>query len=630
MPSAPSGVPRVALSDEQLEVMTAVAEGHDVIVDCTVGSGKTTVIQQLCVDNSARGRSILYLTYSRMLKADALERVGGAKVQNFHGIVYPHLLRLGIEAGLGESVAVFNAHFDQISAGFERYDMLIVDEYQDLNTDYAQLLTNIKSCNPRMQVVMVGDTDQKVRADTTLDAHAFARQFCASPVLLGFTRSFRIGPQLGELLGTAWGKTIVGVNTEQRVEVLDHQQAIELIAATEPGDLLCLGKYNGPMLHALNEAERLAPQRYNKQTVFASIRDGDSDVRPREGVAVFTTYDASKGMERPVCLIFDYRMDNWRVRNNFPGADPEVLRNVFLVAASRGKGRIVFVRSGTMRNEELPTGPAIGPIPVETFVELPGVTRPQYSRPFAVSKAFDFTYAEDVAAAMALVTRRRVRPAGEAIEIARADGMIDLSPAVGMYQEAVFFDDYNALGQAMMMSSTSYLAESLMGAIAEGEHWHNALVLVAIATGQQRYAEQVSTVPDEASVTALLARLGSQLSPASPSQLPLSVSGVAYAGRAAQSPIAFTGIADTLEGEWLYELKFTGALDHPMFLQAALYAVMARARGMAVRGTRLWNTRTDEMWEVEVADPDRFWHAVIACVTKQAYSAFGELDPFGE
>ena len=49
-------------------------------------------------------RKILYLTYSKLLKKDAQRRVRGAKVQNYHGIVYPSLLRANIRAGISESV----------------------------------------------------------------------------------------------------------------------------------------------------------------------------------------------------------------------------------------------------------------------------------------------------------------------------------------------------------------------------------------------------------------------------------------------------------------------------------------------------------------------------------------------
>jgi type IV secretory pathway ATPase VirB11/archaellum biosynthesis ATPase len=71
----------VTLSDEQRRLLDSVRAGQDVIVDATVGSGKTTAIQALCTE-VGRDRRVLYLTYSKLLRADAQRRVKHAKVQN--------------------------------------------------------------------------------------------------------------------------------------------------------------------------------------------------------------------------------------------------------------------------------------------------------------------------------------------------------------------------------------------------------------------------------------------------------------------------------------------------------------------------------------------------------------------
>lgn len=93
---------------------------------------------------------MLYLTYSKLLKADAQRRVKHARVQNYHGIVYPSLVKADIKCGIDESIRRFNAAFTVLSAGLPRFDLLEVDEYQDINENIAQLLRNIKSLNPSM------------------------------------------------------------------------------------------------------------------------------------------------------------------------------------------------------------------------------------------------------------------------------------------------------------------------------------------------------------------------------------------------------------------------------------------------------------------------------------------------
>ena len=114
-------------------------------------------------------------------------------------------------------------------------------------------------------------------------------------------------------------------------------QAFRFLATQEPGDILCLGPRTGQMSVVLNALEEYFPEKFNKNTVYASIRDEDRNINVSKNNAIFTTYDSSKGMERKICVVFDFTNANWHVRTHQANANPEILRNVFCVAASRGK-----------------------------------------------------------------------------------------------------------------------------------------------------------------------------------------------------------------------------------------------------------------------------------------------------
>ncbi len=599
----------VTLSDEQRRLLDSVRAGQDVIVDATVGSGKTTAIQALCTE-VGRDRRVLYLTYSKLLKADAQRRVKHAKVQNYHGIVYPSLVRAGIKCGLDESIRRFNAAFTSLSASFPRFDLLVVDEYQDINEEYAQLLRHIKSLNPSMQTVLVGDLAQKVHSNTTLDVQRFAREITRQAELMPFTQSFRVGRELGALLGEAWNKPVVGVNPAQTLRYVSYSEALEFMSAKKPGDLLCLGRRNGQMAEALNHLERKHGEVFNKETVYASIRDGDTSVTYGDDTAVFTTFDSSKGLERPASVVFDYDEAMWDMRCGFPGVDKTVMRNVFLVAASRGKHEVVFVRSEQAHRQPK----SIGFIPVQRFTQLPDDEQPEYEKPFLASECFDFTYAENLQACVDLLDRRRLDDgAGQEINIDRVDGLIDLSPVVGHYQEAVFFDRYNPALEVML--NPKPIAKQLRVKLSE-DPWHNSLLLTAVDTDQMRYAEQVTRKVSVDVRDGLTRRLATQLPRDCAAQVPMQLSGTAVASPAATA-ISFVGVADAVHDGQVFELKFVSELDNAMFLQLALYLVMGGHRTGV-----LWNTRTDERWAVQVPDRERFMHAVVLCVTKQRYQAF--------
>ena len=95
---------------------------------------------------------------------------------------------------------------------------------------------------------------------------------------------------------------------------------------------------------------------FNKKNVYASIRedDGLGGIAPTKKSAIFITFDSSKGLERKNCVIFDFTEDYWKKRIEQPLQKYEILRNIFCVAASRGKNRIIFVKGkdDTLLTEE--------------------------------------------------------------------------------------------------------------------------------------------------------------------------------------------------------------------------------------------------------------------------------------
>ena len=93
------------------------------------------------------------------------------------------------------------------------------------------------------------------------------------------------------------------------------------------------------MSEVLNALEERYPHKFNKKTVYATISDHDSmgKAEPKEDSAIFTTYDNSKGLERKICVVFDFTESYWGIRIKKSQQSCAVLRNIFCVAASRGK-----------------------------------------------------------------------------------------------------------------------------------------------------------------------------------------------------------------------------------------------------------------------------------------------------
>ena len=120
------------LSEEQSKFVEIAQKGKNILVDACIGSGKTTAIQALCKE-LPRDKKILYLTYNRLLKIDAKSKIHekNVLVTNYHGFAYMSLSRMGVKAGISDLIQKFI---------ITPYDVLIIDEYQDIELEIMWLL----------------------------------------------------------------------------------------------------------------------------------------------------------------------------------------------------------------------------------------------------------------------------------------------------------------------------------------------------------------------------------------------------------------------------------------------------------------------------------------------------------
>ena len=635
----------VTLSDEQQRMVDAALGGSNVLVDSVVGSGKTTAIQALC--EAWRGTA-LYLTYNKLLKKQAQERIRkpGVKVTNYHGFVYPYLVALGLGGcGLPQTIPEFNRNFDRIRPMLPKYGLLVIDEYQDVDEDRARLLLNIRDASPGIRIVAVGDMEQRISESTRLDIPAFYKTLLGPDAAqVSFTRTFRMGPDMGRRLSAAWGKPIRGVNEGQRVMFMTPEEAVEHAARLDPGDLMALGTDRGVRTDILNELEKRWPDRYNKSTVYSSTRrDGaeGNGAKGADGVAVFTTFDACKGLERRVCYVCDYTPDMWYVRSRFPDQDQRILRNKFLVAASRGKDEVVFVRrpcSPRARHQYgrqpkgywdkcRPEDAKLGWIPVRTFIAAATAEASHvYERPFTPEECFDYRIREDVEDAYALLRVDRPWHQGDVVDIGEHDQLIDLSQVIAVWQQIMYFETYDPKRRIRQWALTGG-HDDQQAARAEktlnGRPWHDALILVGLDTQQRRYIDQADQHHiGKAEAAAVAGRLEHHLRRDDPTQIEASLSGRAVDSRTgAGTRVEFDGLADVMHDGVIYALAFAHELTHEMALRLGLQLTMT-----GVPSGVLWNIRDNAIAVVSVPDRKRFMDAVVSVATRGCYDTFdGEL-----
>ena len=599
-------IQKIHLSDEQMEFLSQALNGRNILVDACIGSGKTTAIQYLC-DKLAKSKRVLYLTYNRLLKIDAQAKIKSknATVQNYHGIAGHYLYKNGISASVGDLITRFNVEKPEI----EHYDVLIIDEYQDIETEHTLLLEHIKTSNPQMQIIAVGDMQQKIYDKTTLDVPDFINRFLGEHLKLEFTKCFRLSPALAEKLGRIWHKTITGVNSECVVEEMNMEQVVGFLSTQKPQDILCLGSRSGDLSKTLNMLENEYPAVYNKQTVFASISENDSlgTAKPTPDTAIFTTFDSSKGLERKICVVFDYTESYWQVRITQPQQSYEILRNIFCVAASRGKSKIIFVNSG----EEMLSEATIS-TKVDENQKLIDVD---------IAAMFDFKYRENINACYKLLQIKPLPSENhEEIEVKRADCMIDLSPCVGIFQEAMFFNSYEIDKSIELFFSLhnnkTYLKSLWTKEIKQASLEKKILFFVSLETNQDRYLTQVELpFVNEAAKKDIAKRLLTRLQHNENAQVECNIP---FSDRK-NGTLLFSarGFADVVKNGVVYELKFVSELSHEHYLQCACYMVALKLE----KGV-LWNTRDNTAYEIKISDRQKFLDAVANTITKNRITAY--------
>ncbi len=546
----------ITLTNEQELFIEKALYGNNILVDACVGSGKTTAIQALCT-RFPKNKRILYLTYNKLLKIDAKEKIKckNATVNNYHGYAWYCLRKAGINAGVADLLQVFNREKPLVG----KFDLIVLDEYQDIDQEIADMLDYIVGENSEAQLVAVGDMNQKIYDKTALEVENYIDEFLGEHIDLEFTKCFRLPYEYSQKLGRVWQKKIVGVNNECKIFEMPEKEIVSYLAEQEPSQLLCLGAREGTLSKTLNKLESKYKTKFNKNTVYASISDQDTSgrVQPSKDTAIFTTFDSSKGLERDICVVFDFTESYWKMRVRKPQQRYEILRNIFLVAASRGKKQIIFVPG----DEEILSEESLS-TPEDMNTSLEDVR---------ISEMFDFKFQEDIEECFNLLRKKKVAIDDKSIiDIRSNDGLIDLSPCIGIFQEAFYFKKYNIDRELELFRKVHKDRKITDRKFKNLED--KILYLTSLETNQRRYASQVSLplVSDEQEEL-LSSRLATQFLKDEEEQI---ICSIPFAEKKnGKEVFAALGYADVLKNDTVYELKFVSELNHEHFLQCACYMI---------------------------------------------------------
>lgn len=345
-------------SAEQKYVLDSLSN-NNVIVDSVAGSGKTTC--NLHIATHYKTFRLLLLTYNSRLKMETRQKVADLEIKNLETHSYHSFCVKYYDRGSITDAGIKNIiNDDTIPLKKFAYDMILLDEAQDISIVYYELVCKIMKDNMKKNIKMcvLGDVNQSIfdfngadsryikYADKLYTFNQFPWMQCK------LTTSYRITKEMSIFINQCMmgydrilsKKT---TNIKPRYIICDTFGALSpnknrtfleiehyLNMNYKPGEIFILAPSLRNSKSSVRVLENLIKTRLPHIQVFVPTNDDetlDSDVI--ENKIVFSTFHQTKGLERKVVLIFGF--DDSYFRYYKKDVDPNICPNELYVATTR-------------------------------------------------------------------------------------------------------------------------------------------------------------------------------------------------------------------------------------------------------------------------------------------------------
>lgn len=346
------------ISDEQKQIVDSISKGYNVSVSAISGSGKTTTSLYVSLNNL--NRSILLLTYNAKLKIETRVKVTDLNITNmeihsYHSFCVKYLYRKAF-TDTGIRAFIKSNNISSVLKPF-KYDLIIIDESQDMNPLYYEIVQHIMARHEvPPQLIVMGDEKQSIYAFNNADSRFLTLSeqiFDQSHAWVNhnLSTSYRLTDQMAQFLNTC----CIGapyINTIKNGPKVRY--------------MICNTFDDKP----LNEIRQCLRMGYRNDDIFvltASVKSEKSPVRQLankltdEGVAiyvptsdeekldeevlggkiVFSTFHQAKGLERKVVMVYNFDQSYFTF---YDKVSPQgVIPNTIYVAITRAKERLIII-----------------------------------------------------------------------------------------------------------------------------------------------------------------------------------------------------------------------------------------------------------------------------------------------
>lgn len=376
-------------SKEQQRVLDSINDNNNVIVDSVAGSGKTTTI--LHIANKFNTSNILLLTYNSKLRIETRDKAKKYNINNLNVFTYHSFCVKKYNEKCFRDGEIYNLLLTNTPPieNFN-YDIIVLDEAQDINPLYYRLIKKIYRENYKdnieisnnnkdidnsylypAKICVLGDKYQSIYDFNGAD-NRFIR---FSDKCYGFnhfewsetplTRSFRITQQMSDFINMCMlgEKRIIsdkqGVKPEYIIcnptilyKMVNEKNPYDIIKdlidnkGYKPGDIFVLsasvkaGKNNKSPLRKLENKLSIEL----KVPIYVPSSDEEKvDSSVIDNKLVISTFHQTKGLERKVVLILGFDSDYFRFyKKNKP---TNICPNELYVATTRAQERLYLFQN---------------------------------------------------------------------------------------------------------------------------------------------------------------------------------------------------------------------------------------------------------------------------------------------
>ncbi len=350
------------ISEEQRAIVCSIAT-NNVMTDSVAGSGKTTTVLHL--SRMRPDLNILLLTYNSKLRVETRTRAQDLDIKNVEVHTYHSFGVRYIDPGCKTDSGIIKF----VSSGIKLpelvplYNILVIDETQDMNPLYYRLVTKIIAAMPDIKVCVIGDKDQSIYgyagADErfiTLADKIYKTQY--TWLKLKLSTSYRITVPMADFINhcVLAEPRLLAVKPGRMPMYTIYNQFNSKIVVTEIKNLLATG-YKPEDIFVLAASVKSGNEHNPIKKLANSLSmDGikiyvpmNDDVKLDDdlikGKIVFSSFHQAKGLERKAVLIMGFDQSHFTYYDK--DADDTKCPNTLYVAMTRATTHLSMYQSSS-------------------------------------------------------------------------------------------------------------------------------------------------------------------------------------------------------------------------------------------------------------------------------------------